>query len=168
VANVELVTTVAGRNDSNQLSSTLRRGRPFTSWGDVRQPIVFGVVGVSLALIYFVMASAGSSGLGLEPALASGCAYMLMIPLAYFAHRIITFRSSAVHKVAFPRFVVTSLMGVALSWAIPYLASRLFAAPHWLAFLAVCVIVPTLSFVTTRAWVFVGARRTPGAIDVDQ
>jgi hypothetical protein len=38
---------------------------------------------------------------------------------------------------------------------IPYTALQLFAAPHWLAFLAVCVIVPTLSFLTTRAWVFV-------------
>jgi len=88
-----------------------------------------------------------------------------MIPLAYFAHRIITFRSSAVHRVAFPRFVVTSCMGVALSWVIPYLASHLFAAPPWLAFLAVCVIVPALSFVTTRAWVFVGTRRVSQSAD---
>ena len=151
---------MARSNDFDRPGSALSRARPFSSWEDVRQPIVFGVVGVSLALIYFVAASAGSAGLGLEPAIASGCSYLLMIPLAYFAHRIITFRSSAVHKVAFPRFVVTSCMGVALSWVIPYLASRLFAAPHWLSFLAVCVIVPTLSFVTTRAWVFVEARRT--------
>jgi putative flippase GtrA len=133
------------------------------SWEDLRQPVVFCLVGVSLALVYFVMAYAGSSGIGLEPAIASGCAYLLMIPLAYFAHRIITFRSTAVHKVAFPRFVVTSCMGVALSWVIPYLASQLFATPHWVAFLAVCVIVPMLSFVTTRAWVFVG-RRGPSQV----
>jgi hypothetical protein len=49
-------------------------------------------------------------------------------------------------------------MGVALSWVIPYLGSRVFAAPHWLSFLAVCVIVPALSFVATRAWVFVGSK----------
>jgi putative flippase GtrA len=128
------------------------------SWQDVRQLAVFGVVGVTLAAIYFVIAYAGSSGVGLAPPVASGLAYMLMIPLAYFAHRIITFRSSAVHKVAFPRFVVTSCMGVALSWVIPYLGSRLFVAPHWLSFLAVCVIVPALSFVATRAWVFVGSK----------
>jgi putative flippase GtrA len=124
---------------------------------------VFGVVGVALALTYFVMAYAGSSGLGLEPAIASGCAYLPMIPLAYFAHRVITFRSSAVHRVAFPRFVVTSCTGLALSWVIPYLASRLFDAPQWLAFLAVCVTTPALSFVMARGWVFVEAR---GASDV--
>jgi len=159
---------VARSNDFDRPGSTLRRARPFSSWEDVRQPIVFGVVGVSLALIYFVVAYAGSSGLGLEPAIASGCSYLLMIPLAYFAHRMITFRSSAVHKVAFPRFVVTSCMGVALSWVIPYLASRLFAAPQWLSFLAVCVIVPALSFVTTRAWVFVEARRASDVADMNQ
>jgi putative flippase GtrA len=140
-------TDLDGRTDA-------RGVRAAPSWQDVREPIVFGVVGVSLALIYFVVAYAGSSGVGLEPAIASGLAYTLMIPLAYFAHRIITFRSSTFHRVAFPRFVATSCMGVALSWVIPYVGSRLFAAPHWLSFLAVCVIVPTLSFLTTRAWVF--------------
>ena len=119
-------------------------------------------------MIYFVMAYAGSSGIGLPPAIASFCAYLLMIPLAYFAHRVITFRSSAGHGVAFPRFVATSFLGVALSWVIPYLASELFAAPHWLAFLAVCAIVPALSFVTTRAWVFVAAPRTSHRPNVDR
>jgi putative flippase GtrA len=158
---------VARGDDIDRLGGTFRRVR-FNSWEDIRQPVVFGVVGVSLAVIYFVMAYAGASGLGLEPAVASGISYLVMIPLAYFAHRIITFRSSAVHKVAFPRFVVSSCMGVALSWVIPYLASRLFAAPHWLSFLAVCVIVPPLSFLTTRAWVFVEARRGPEVTDVNQ
>ena len=146
---------MARSNDVNRLPGAPRLAGLFTSWEDLREPLVFCVIGVSLALIYFVMAYAGSSGLGIAPAIASACAYMLMIPLAYFAHRIITFRSSAVHRVAFPRFVVTSCLGVALSWVIPYTASQLFGAPHWLAFLAVCVIVPTLSFLTTRAWVFV-------------
>jgi putative flippase GtrA len=146
----------------DRVTDGARSAKPLKSWEDLRQPVVFGVVGVSLALIYFVMAYAGSSGIGLEPSIASGCAYLLMIPLAYFAHRIITFRSSKIHSVAFPRFVVTSCMGVALSWVIPYLASQILGAPHWLAFCAVCVIVPALSFVTTRAWVFVGARTTSG------
>jgi putative flippase GtrA len=145
---------------SNDRVAAAHRAAPFMSWDGLRQPITFVLVGVSLALIYFVVAYAGSSRIGLQPAIASFYAYLLMIPLAYFAHRVITFRSSAVHSVAFPRFVVTSCIGVALSWVIPYLASQLFAAPHWLAFLAVCVIVPTLSFVTTRAWVFVGTPRT--------
>ncbi len=159
---------MARSNDFDRPPGTLRRAGPFISSENVRQPIVFGVVGVSLAAIYFVMAYVGSSGLGLEPAIASGSAYVLMIPLAYFAHRVITFRSSAVHRVAFPRFVVTSCLGVALSWVIPYLALHLFAAPRWLAFLAVCAIVPALSFVTTRAWVFVGTRRTLDATEGNQ
>jgi putative flippase GtrA len=111
-------------------------------------------------MVYFVIAYAASSSLGLDAAVSSVAAYVLMIPLGYFAHRIITFRSSAFHKVAFPRFVVTQCMAIALSWVIPSAASRLFAAPRWLAFLAVCVVVPMLSFVTARAWVFVGRRDT--------
>jgi putative flippase GtrA len=145
---------MARSNQLDRVSDTPRPFRRFTSWKDLRQPIVFCVVGVTLALIYFVVAYTAMSAVGLDPEIASVCSYLLMIPFGYFAHRIITFRSSAVHRVAFPRFVVTSGMGVALSWVIPYLASHLFAAPHWISFLGVCVIVPALSFVTTRAWVF--------------
>jgi putative flippase GtrA len=138
--------------------------RLFISRPHVRQLIVFCAVGVSLAMLYFVIASAGSSALGLDAAISSVAAYVLLVPFGYFAHRIITFRSSAFHKVAFPRFVAMQCMGVALSWLIPIAATRLFAAPRWLAFLAVCVIVPMLSFVTARAWVFVGGRDTADGI----
>ena len=157
---------MARSDDFDRVAGTPRPFGRFTSSEELRQAIVFCVVGVLLALIYFVVAYAGTSGIGLKPEIASACAYLLMIPLAYFAHRIITFRSSAVHRVAFPRFVVTSCLGVALSWVIPYVASQLFAAPHWIAFLGVCVIVPTLSFVTTRAWVFVETRASSHRPDV--
>jgi hypothetical protein len=53
-------------------------------------------------------------------------------------------------------------MGLALSWLIPYLLLRMFAVPHWFAFLAVGVAVPTLNFVATRIWVF-GASRAARA-----
>ena len=160
--------TVARSNDFDQAAGTSRPAGPFTSWEELRQPIVFCIVGVSLARIYFVVAYVGTSVIGLEPGIASVCAYVLMIPCGYFAHRIITFRSSAVHRVAFPRFVVTSCMGVALSWVIPYVASQQFGVPHWIAFLAVCVTVPALSFVTTRAWVFVETRGSSPSTDVIQ
>jgi putative flippase GtrA len=157
---------VTRSNDFDRAAGTSRPGGAFTSWEELRQPIVFCIVGVLLALIYFVVAYVATSAIGLKPEVASVCAYVLMIPCGYFAHRIITFRSSAVHSVAFPRFLVTSCMGVALSWVIPYVASQLFAVPHWVAFLAVCAIVPALSFVTTRAWVFVEARGSSHSTDV--
>jgi putative flippase GtrA len=123
----------------------------------VRQLIVFCLVGALLAGLYFVFATVESSIFGIEPATASGIAYLLMIPVAYFSHRMVTFRSSALHRIAFPRFVVTSCVGVALSWLIPRVASQVFALPHWLAFVAVIMVVPLLNFVTTRVWVFVGS-----------
>jgi putative flippase GtrA len=116
--------------------------------------VVYCIVGVLLAVLYFVVASVGTSVIGLQPATASGMAYLLNIPVAYFAHRMVTFRSSELHHVAFPRFVVTSCMGLALSWLIPHLLLRMFAIPHWLAFLAVGVAVPTINFLATRIWVF--------------
>jgi len=93
---------MARSNQLDRVSDTPRPFRRFTSWKDLRQPIVFCVVGVTLALIYFVVAYTAMSAVGLDPEIASVCSYLLMIPFGYFAHRIITFRSSAVHRVAFP------------------------------------------------------------------
>jgi len=41
-------------------------------------------------MVYFVIAYAASSSLGLDAAVSSVAAYVLMIPLGYFAHRILT------------------------------------------------------------------------------
>ncbi len=122
------------------------------------QPFVFGIVGAALAAVYFILANAASAVIGLAPQSASGSAYLLMIPLAYYAHRKITFRSTGLHRVALPRFVMTSFIGLLVSWAVPYVAVRLLAAPHWAAFLAVCILVPIVSFSLMRFWVFVAPR----------
>ena len=127
----------------------------------VRQSLVFGVVGAVLAGVYFVLAYAGSAILDLAPQVASGLTYILLIPPAYYAHRMITFQSDGAHRVALPRFVVTSTIGTVLSYAVPYWAVREFGAPDWLTFLMVCVVVPAFSFVAMRLWVF-AVGHTPG------
>jgi putative flippase GtrA len=124
------------------------------SHATVRQSLVFGVVGAALAGVYFVLAYAGSTILHLAPQIASGLTYVLMIPPAYYAHRMITFQSEGAHGVALPRFVVTSTIGTVLSYAVPYWAVRAFSAPYWVAFLMVCAVVPAFSFVAMRLWVF--------------
>jgi putative flippase GtrA len=122
------------------------------------QPFVFVIVGAALAAVYFIIANVASAVVGLAPQRASGSAYLLMIPLAYYAHRKITFRATGLHRVALPRFVTTSFIGLFVSWAVPYVAVRLLAAPHWAAFLAVCIFVPIVSFTLMRFWVFVALR----------
>jgi putative flippase GtrA len=124
------------------------------SYATVRQSLVFGVVGAVLAGVYFVVAYAGSTILHLEPEIASGLTYVLMIPPAYYAHRLITFQSEGLHRVALPRFVVTSFIGTVLSYAVPYWAVRRLGVPDWVTFLMVCVVVPAFSFVAMRLWVF--------------
>ena len=135
------------------------RLRELSALADARlQPLVFGIVGVALAGVYFVIANFGSAVLGLAPQKASGAAYLVMIPLGYYAHRKITFRSTGRHSVALPRFIATSLIGFGLAWAVPYLAVRLAAAPHWAAYLVVCGAGPMVSFALMRFWVFAASR----------
>lgn len=122
------------------------------------QLVVFCVVGAALTAVYFVVANVGSVMLGLAPQSASGGAYLATIPLGYFAHRRITFRSARTHSIAVPRFVAASFVGVLIAWVVPYVAVHAFAVPHWAAYLAVSVLAPAISFVLMRFWVFAALR----------
>ena len=116
------------------------------TWQELREPIVFGIVGASLALVYFAIAYFGAAVIGAEAQVASAAAYLILIPVGYYAHRVVTFRSKSRHMVALPRFIASTCGGIALSWLVPYVAVRMFDAPQWMAFLAVCVVVPATSF----------------------
>lgn len=126
---------------------------------EFRRLFIFCVVGATLAVIYFFVAYAISSFGSLRPPVASGLAYFSMIPIAYLLHRVFTFQSKGQHKSALPRFVATSIIGFALSLLIPYLAVSALDSPAWLAYLAVCVIVPAFNFASMRIWVFVASAR---------
>lgn len=143
------------------LRSRLDALRAAGSWSTVQQTIVFCVVGVLLAVIYFVLAHAVSAIMGLEPQTASGFAYLIMIPIAYYAHRIVTFRFKGSHRVALVRFTVTAVIGVLLSYWVPYFAVRLFAVSESSAYLATCIVVPALNFFLMRVWVFFAVSDEP-------
>jgi len=129
------------------------------TWQELREPIVFGIVGASLALVYFAIAYFGAAVIGAEAQVASAAAYLILIPVGYYAHRVVTFRSKSRHMVALPRFIASTCGGIALSWVVPYMAVRMFDAPQWMAFLAVCVVIPATSFALLRMWVFVSSPR---------
>jgi putative flippase GtrA len=117
----------------------------------VSQIARFGAVGVVATLTsYFIALFAAGM---VSPFLANGLGYLGGVGVSYFGHRRFTFRSTRRHASALPRFAVSSLCGLAASYAALALALA-DGLPTWTALLVSVGIVPVVSFLVMRAWVF--------------
>jgi len=121
----------------------------------VSQIARFGAVGICATLTSYLVALL-AAGI-VSPFLANGLGYLGGVGVSYFGHRRFTFRSNRRHASAFPRFAVASLCGLAASYAA--LAAALgYGLPIWTALLVSIGVVPLVSFLVMRAWVFKVAR----------
>jgi putative flippase GtrA len=117
----------------------------------------FLVSGVSAAVVYFAVAWAAVEQLGWKPLAAGLVAYLTALPIAYLLHRMFTFRSRAQIPAESSRFVATSLMGIALSSALPAMMTKL-GMPLSSALAATCVLVPAVNYLALSRWTFAQAR----------
>lgn len=86
---------------------------------------------------------------------ASGVAgYLVATPVAYSLHRVFTYRSGSPIGAQFPKFLISSLMGLLLAGSLPELFLIL-GAPLAIALLITCILVPMINFAVLSAWVFV-------------
>jgi len=119
---------------------------------EIREKISFLLVGASASGCYILIALA-LSWAGLTPAVASGMAYLLCIPLAYISQRQITFRSSRRHNVALFRYVATQGLGLIIATATVLFASAA-GIPSILAFAAADVLASVQTYVLQKHWVY--------------
>lgn len=118
---------------------------------DFAQIFRFAGVGVTCSLMYFVLATAFHSFVGLAAMSASFLAYALSAVFGYNAHRRFTFVSAGDVREEAMRFFLVTALGLTISIAVPwYLADY---APA-LSFLTVLVIVPACSFLMMKFFVF--------------
>ena len=113
----------------------------------------FVIVGASCSLGYLVIASV-LAALGVATWLASGATYVAFIPVAYLLQRGYTFRSTARHAQALPRYIVIQALGALVSILLPYLLSGYDFLPPAVVFIAVLVTVAVFSFVLMSVWAF--------------
>jgi putative flippase GtrA len=117
----------------------------------VSQIARFGAVGICATLTSYLVALLAASLV--SPFLANGLGYLGGVGVSYFGHRRFTFRSTRRHASAFPRFAVASLCGLAASYAALAVALAR-GLPTWTALLVSVGVVPLVSFLVMRAWVF--------------
>jgi putative flippase GtrA len=118
-----------------------------------RRLATFASIGVVATVGYAVIAE-GLAFFGLKPLLASLIAYGICACWSYFGHKRFTFGSPAPHFIEAPRFVVATAAGVLIATALPLLFARFFGPSPYLAVLATCILVPIISFLASRRFVF--------------
>ena len=95
---------------------------------------------------------------GLPDWLMSALCYAAFIVPVYLAHRHYSFRSSAPHAVALPRYVAVQLSALALAACFSYICYSLLGMPTTIAALLVIGLTSGVNFVVLRLWAFAHRR----------
>ncbi len=121
----------------------------------LRQLATFGVVGLAGTATHYVTALASAQFV--HPLIANLFGYCLAVGVSYGGHHRYTFRvhrAEARHRRRFPRFVIVSLSAVTLSEVVLWLALKQTDWPLWLSQLAAISVVPPVTYLLGRYWVF--------------
>ena len=123
----------------------------------------FALVGIASTLIYALIAS----GLGVLYGAASNQAtlsflsYAVAAAFSYSAHRYFTFASNGAYRLEIPRFVVVTITGAAISYALPLVAESWLKLPMSASILGVCIVIPAVNFIALNRWVFGDRHSSP-------
>jgi len=139
------------RSYENLLSDLrARRGRQVTS---------YLVIGATCAALYLLMCSVLIDGLGINKALSSVIAYLLVLPVSFFANRSHTFRSRGSIPIQALRFTMVHAFNIALSAGLMQLS----VAMGWhyaVGALLASASAPILTFLLLDRWAFRDPRST--------
>lgn len=114
----------------------------------------FAVVGGTATLTHVALAMLCYEILDLRPLWANFFAFCGAVLVSYLGNHRWTFAMRGEHLSRFPRFVVIALTGLALNQSIVYATVEVMGWDYRVALACVITIVPTLSFLLNRGWVF--------------
>lgn len=119
-----------------------------------RELLTFFIVGAAATLTHIGVAIFIESLLGFQPQLANLGGYVSAVGLSYIGHVRLTFRVSKNHALHMPRFVVVSLVGLAIgSGCVDILIVRN-DVPFVYAMVIVGLAVSSTTFLLSKSWVF--------------
>lgn len=126
----------------------------------LREIARFGIVGVLATLTHFVMLYLLVERAGLVPSLANGAAFLCAVAVTWLGQSRWVF---AGHGTTSPakllRFAVSLAVGLMANVAIMAIVTEGLGLGYRVGFLIACLVVPALSFVMNKLWVF---RSAPG------
>lgn len=122
--------------------------------GRLHQVARFGLAGGASTLFYLVVATILVTFGHLQPVPASIAAYLLSLGVSYSLQSRFTFRQSGKSAAQVARFLVTALVGLALSYGLVYLASDVLHLWSVAGNVAVCILIPIANYFVFKLWVF--------------
>jgi len=111
----------------------------------------FAAVGVTATLTHFATAMFALSYFACSLLCANLLGYCLAVAVSIFGHSYLTFRSRLTRQVV-QRFLVVSLVTLLISQGL--LASIQDMLPSYVALALAVVVIPALTFVLNKLWVF--------------
>lgn len=115
---------------------------------------LFAIVGAAATVTHVVAALAARELAHLSPMATNFVGYLCAVGVSYLGNARFTFRRAVLHGPQFLRFVVVSLLGLALTQGLTWLLVERLDWPFWAGLGVVAVAVPALSFVLQRLWAF--------------
>lgn len=115
---------------------------------------LFAIVGAAATLTHVVAALAARELAGLSPMGANLVGYLAAVGVSYLGNARFTFRRAVLHGPQFARFVVVSLLGLALTQGLTWLLVERLGWSFSAGLAVVAIAVPALSFVLQRLWAF--------------
>ncbi|MGZ6040163.1 MAG: GtrA family protein [Phenylobacterium sp.] len=120
----------------------------------VRQLVIFGIIGVAATAAQAAIALWTHARIGLQPVVANGLGYVCSCSLSYLANAWWTFQRPALHGPTFLRYVGVSAAGLAFSEALTFLCADLLGWPFAFALIPALTLAPLLSFVLSKTYAF--------------
>ncbi|NOX83421.1 MAG: GtrA family protein [Alphaproteobacteria bacterium] len=114
----------------------------------------FAGVGVLATLVHGVALNLLVLGANLHPTLANVVAFLCAFSISYLGHYYFSFRSRQDHAAAAPKFFFTALIGLAYNILVFAIIVNLLQLHYMIAFGAVIVTLPPMTFLFSRKFVF--------------
>lgn len=122
--------------------------------GPAGRLIRYGFVGAGLALVYTSLTIMLYRGAVLaDPTIASAVAFILTQPVAFLAHRRVTYSDAVQDRAQWKRFGVNAVSGMTISVS-AMKAVDLLGKPYWNALMICWVLVPVGNYLINAIWVF--------------
>lgn len=113
----------------------------------------FGIVGILATLTHFGVL-AGMLGLGVGPVLSNATAYVLAVAVSFLGHHFWTYRAGGPLLPSFLRFMSASGAAFLVSTLLLVFLIRVVLLPDAVAAFFAAAVVPVITFIAFRIWVF--------------
>lgn len=118
------------------------------------QIIRFGGIGVLATLTHFLVLTLSVEALRLVPTFANGIAFCVAVFVTYFGQSYLVFDNKEHSLVKSTKFLSSAFLGLGLNMTIMFVTTNFLEWSYILGFFLSTIIVPAVTFVVNKFWVF--------------